>query len=71
MSDFVIPERRDRFAPPEHPKGSISNPLTEADLPFDVPEDGCYWIAVEGKKLTQLPWSPAGSVLAFGEQDDG
>jgi hypothetical protein len=45
------------------PKGSISNPLTEADLPFKVPDDGHYWISLAGR-VTQLPFSPKGSVLA-------
>lgn len=57
-------DRHGVAAAQDHPKGSIGNPLTEADLPFTVPADGHYWLKLEGRDLTQLPFSPAGSVLA-------
>jgi hypothetical protein len=46
------------------PKGSIRNPLTEADLPFRVEDGGCYWIKLGSMEPQQLPFSPPGSVIA-------
>lgn len=45
------------------PKGSSGRPLSLLDLPFTVPEDGCYWITYGASEPMQLPWSPNGSVI--------
>ena len=47
----------------DRPKGSIGNPLTEADIPFAVEVGGCYWIKLGDSPLQQLPYAPPGSTL--------
>ena len=45
------------------PLGSRENPLRVYDLPFTVPKDGVYWLAVNNDTLIELPPAPEGAVL--------